>query len=338
MGQYFQVNGDYNIKCKDGGTIVLNPGPTGDVNIVGNLTVAGAVTSVASSNIEITDRIIVLNKGEDSAATGVTYQYSGVEVNRGAAPSAALVWNEDTLDGFSSGYWMVATGSGDLTPGVAATYTFENSNIKLRRILTDAAYPDLILIGTGSGVVSVAGTANYEEQVTDDDDIPNKKYVDDAIQNNPTFQIRKEDTRVLIADDNVTPNLSTEGGSLAYYFAQTGVPTTESAVGILVNGSLNSTFYPNRAVIQGLEFRDTEITNDDTNTNIFVRTNGTGKLQTNYAIQLDYPGATPASVSGSHVIYSGIESTGDSGLYFATINNRDELVSKNRALLFSMIF
>jgi hypothetical protein len=345
MGQYFQVNGDYNIKCKDGGTIVLNPGPTGDVNIVGNLTVAGAVTSVASSNIEITDRIIVLNKGEDSASTGVTYQYSGVEINRGAAPSAALVWNEDTTDGFSSGYWMVATGTGDLTPGVAATYTFNNSNLKLKRILTDASEDsgDLILIGTGTGVVKVAGTTNYRLQVTDNDDIPNKDYVDYSILNNPTFQIRApqgQDTRLIIADKDITPNLSSEAGSLAYFANQTGIPSgADSRVSVFVDGDLSATFFADRFSVFGFDISNGTITNSgSTNDNIYVQTNGTGKLQTNYALQLDYPGATPGSVNGSHVIYSGIESTGDSGLYFATINNRDELVSKNRALLFSMIF
>ena len=89
----------------------------------------------------------------------------------------------------------------------------------------------------------------------------------------------------------------------------------------------------------GLEFAGTEITNDSTNTNIYIRTNGTGKLQTNYAMQLDNNAVSPAQVSGSHVIYSKAESTGRTGIFFVnTENTRDELVSKNRALLFSMLF
>lgn len=38
---------------------------------------------------------------------------------------------------------------------------------------------DLKLIPKGTGALSVAGTTDYEDNVTDDDDIPNKKYVDD---------------------------------------------------------------------------------------------------------------------------------------------------------------
>jgi hypothetical protein len=233
--------------------------------------------------------------------------------------------------------------------GQEGVYGFKDSNVKLRRILTDASTDsgDLTLIGTGSGVVKVKGTTNYRLQVTDNDDIPNKDYVDYSILNNPTFQIRApqgQDTRVIIADKDITPNNASTGGSLAYYQAATGYPisydgASESGVGFLVDGTLTATFYRNRVVLQSLEIIDSEIRHDSSNENIFINTNGTGKLQTNYAIQLDNNAVSPAIVTGSHVIYSKPESTGKSGIYFVnTENTRDELVSKNRALLFSMLF
>ena len=357
MGQFFRVNGDYNIKVKDGGTIKLDTGTSGDTIITGNLTVQGDVTSVSTTNLEIKDRIITLNDGENGP--GVSLLYSGIEIDRGtyidstAVPRAAFVWNEtnppshvveDTEEDptAGSGYWMFATGQ-------EGVYGFRDSNVKLRRILTDSSTDsgDLTLIGTGSGVVKVKGTSNYRLQVTDNDDIPNKDYVDFSILNNPTFQIRapqNQDTRVIIADKDITPNNSSTGGSLAYYQAATGYPiafdgANESGIGFLVDGVLTSTFYSNRVVLQSLEIIDSEIRHDSSNENIFINTNGTGKLQTNYAIQLDNNAVSPAIVSGSHVIYSKPESTGKSGIYFVnTENTRDELVSKNRALLFSMLF
>ena len=357
MGQFFRVNGDYNIKVKDGGTIKLDTGTSGDTIITGNLTVQGDVTSVSTTNLEIEDRIITLNDGENGP--GVSLIYSGIEIDRGtyvdstAVPRAAFVWNETNPPSFSvedteedptsgSGYWMFATGQ-------EGVYGFKDSNVKLRRILTDASTDsgDLTLIGTGSGVVKVKGTTNYRLQVTDNDDIPNKDYVDYSILNNPTFQIRApqgQDTRVIIADKDITPNNSSTGGSLAYYQANTGYPiafdgANESGIGFLVDGILTSTFYRNRVVLQSLEIVDSEIRHDSSNENIFINTNGTGKLQTNYAIQLDNNAVSPAIVSGSHVIYSKPQSTGKSGIYFVnTENTRDELVSKNRALLFSMLF
>jgi hypothetical protein len=354
MGQFFRVNGDYNIKVKDGGTIKLDTGASGDTVITGNLTVQGDVTSVSSTNLEIKDRIITLNDGENGP--GVSLLYSGIEIDRGtyvdstAVPRAAFVWNE-TNPGFgtdedptsASGYWQIVTGSSE------TAYGFADSNLKVRRILTDTSTDsgDLTLIGTGTGVVKVAGTTNYRLQVTDNDDIPNKDYVDFSILNNPTFQIRApqgQDTRVIIADKDVTPNNSSTAGSLAFYQTATGYPiaydgAVESGIGFLVDGTITATFYKNRVVLQSLEIIDSEIRHDSSNQNIFINTNGTGKLQTNYAIQLDNNVVSPAIVTGSHIIYSKPESTGKSGIYFVnTENTRDELVSKNRALLFSMLF
>jgi len=357
MGQFFRVNGDYNIKVRDGGTITLNPGNTGDVVVVGNLTVGGIVTAVSSTELEIEDRIITVNKGE--AGPGVTLTYAGLEVDRGTyvdsteVPRAAIVWNEtnppshstnDTEEDPASGagYWMFATGQ-------EGSYGFRDSNVKLRRILTDASTDsgDLTLIGTGTGVVKVKGTSNYRLQVTDNDDIPNKDYVDYSILNNPTFQIRapqSQNTRVIIADKEVTPNNISTGGSLAYYQDQTGYPVApdlapESGIGFIVDGQLTSTFYTNRVQLQDLEIIGSEIRHDNSNENIFINTNGTGKLQTNYGIQLDNNAVSPGMITGSHVIYSRPESVGKSGIFFVnTENTRDELVSKNRALLFSMLF
>ena len=224
MGQFFRINGDYNIKVRDGGTITFDTGPSGDVIMTGNLTVQGDVVAVSTTNLEIADRIITLNDGE--TGPGVTLSYSGIEIDRGnyvdstAVPRAAFVWNESD-PGFStgedpasgSGYWQIVTGSSE------TSYGFSDSNLKVRRILTDSSTDngDLILIGTGTGVVKVTGTTNYRLQVTDNDDIPNKDYVDYSILNNPTFQIRapqSQDTRVIITDKDITPNnISTPGSN-----------------------------------------------------------------------------------------------------------------------------
>lgn len=350
MGQYFQVNGDYNIKVKDGGTIKLDTGPSGDTIITGNLTVQGDVTAVSTTNLEIKDRIVTLNDGENGP--GVTLLYAGIEIDRGtygdstAVPRAAFVWNESD-PGFateedpasSAGYWQIVTGSSE------TAYGYADSNLKLHRILTNSATDngDLVLIGTGTGVVKVAGTASYRLQVTDPDDIPNKDYVDFSILNNPTFQIRApqaQNTRVIIADAQVTPNNSATGGSRAFYQAQTGYPTTESTIGFFVDNVLVANIYADRVQLQQLEFDQTEIlTVGSGNDNIKLTTFGTGKVEINAALQLNNDVGTPARVNDSHVIYSRAQSIGNTGIYFVnTENTRDELVSKNRALLFSMLF
>lgn len=369
MGQFIQVNGDYNIKTYEGGTIKLDTGPNvGRVVITGDIVIGGTTTKVEAENLVIKDNVIVVNDGE--TGDGVTLQYSGLQVDRGTLERVNVLWDElmsppVTIPPGDLGGWQ-------LVSGTEGFYNYANSRLKLKEILTDSATDagDLTLIGVGTGVVKVIGTDNYEDQVTHDDDLPNKKYVDDAILNNPTFQILRDNTRVIVADKEVL----TGPGSPAYFTATTTYSTFgESAISLLVDGTLVAQFYSNRIEIGNLEIGGGAARNEITpkagltNENIIVRTQGTGKLQTNYALQLErigtsgetppvgspYVPVTPAYVSGSTLIYAGSASLGTTGLYFVndkttnpatpTANNEGryqtgELVSKNRALVFSMIF
>ena len=350
MGQFLRVNGDYNIKTAEGAKIVLDTGPAasgGSVRVTGDLVVEGETLTVAAENLNVSDNIITLNDGE--TGEGVTLIYSGIEIDRGfqgdssAAPAASFLFEE------TNSTWLLANNS---APG---PFNYDDSNLRLRRIYTNSTTDDgdLTLIGTGTGVVKVFGTINYETQVSHDDDLPNKKYVDDAIQNNPTFQIvapQSQDTRVVIADKEITPNDPATPGSLAYFTATTTHSTFgESAVSIIVDNALVGQFYSNRLEIGDLEIGAgpdrNEITSraSITNENIFIRTQGTGKLQTNYAIQLEKTGAVPTYVADNVLIYGDTPGIGTSGIWFVNdsaeaAKQNGELISKNRALVFSMLF
>ena len=344
MGQFLRVNGDYNIRAGDGAKITLDTGPAasgGSVRVTGDLVVEGQTLNVAAANLNITDNIIKINDGETGA--GITLVYSGLEVERGSLSNASLLYDE-TAD-----TWLVANNS---APG---PFNYDESNLRLRRIYTNPTTDDgdLTLIGTGSGVVKVFGTTAYELQVTHDDDLPNKKYVDDSILNNPTFQIvapQSQDTRVIISDKEITPDISATAGSLAYFTAQTGLPSPgESAVSVIVDNTLVGQFYNNRLEISDLEIGggidSNEITTKHgiTNLNVYVRTQGTGKLQTNYAIQLEKTGTTPTYVSDNILLYGDTPGVGTSGVWFVNdlaeaAKQNGELISKNRALVFSMLF
>jgi hypothetical protein len=334
MGQVVQTNGDYGIKTAEGGKITLDTGVgTGEVRITGNLLVEGDTLTVSAENLNVNDNVIILNYGE--TGNGVSLRYSGFQVDRGngttinsgAQGDASIVYdeNDDT--------WIVAHGSPE------GVWNYAQSKLRVKEILTNADTDDgdLTLIGTGTGVIKVFGTLNYEDQITHDDDIPNKRYVDEAIRNNPTFQVVDDDTRVIVTDKDVA-------GSLAYITDQTGYVTYgESAVSVIVDGNLNSQFYPNRAVIQSLEILNNEITNNDTNANVFIRTQGTGKLQTNYALELEQLSGTPAYVSNSTLLYAADPGIATTGVYYVndsseSIKRTGELINKNKALLFSMIF
>ena len=350
MGQFLRVNGDYNIRAGDGAKITLDTGPAasgGSVRVTGNLVVEGDTFNISTTNLTIEDNIISLNTGE--VGPGVSLIYSGIEIERGNTSSITPQNNASFLYDESTDAWILAHGS---APG---PFNFDASSLRLKQILTNSTTDagDLTLIGTGTGVAKVIGTINYEDQVTHDDDLPNKKYVDDAIQNNPTFQIvapQSQDTKVVIADKEITPNTSGTAGSLAYFTATTTHSTYgESAVSIIVDNLLIGQFYANRFEIGDLEIGGgpdrNEITSRAgiTNENVYVRTQGTGKLQTNYAIQVENIGTVPSYVSNNVLVYAAAPSIGTTGLYFVNdsaevAKQNGELISKNKALVFSMLF
>jgi hypothetical protein len=350
MGQFLRVNGDYNIRAGDGAKITLDTGPAvsgGSVRVTGNLVVEGDTFNISTTNLTIEDNIISLNTGE--VGPGVSLIYSGIEIERGNTSTTTPQNNASFLYDESTDAWILAHGS---APG---PFNFDASSLRLKKILTNSTTDDgdLTLIGTGTGVVKVIGTTNYEDQVTHDDDIPNKKFVDDAIQNNPTFQIvapQSQDTRVVIADKDITPNLAGQAGSLAYFTATTSYNTFgESAVSIIVDNALVGQFYKNRFEVGDLEIGGgpdrNEITSraSITNENIYVRTQGTGKLQTNYAMQFEKIGTVPGYVSDNVLLYGAAPGTGTTGVYFVndsaeTAKQNGELISKNKALIFSMLF
>ena len=319
----------------------------GSVRVTGNLVVEGDTFNISTTNLSIEDNIISLNNGE--VGPGVTLGYSGIEIDRGNTTSVSPQNNASFLYDESTDSWILAHGS---APG---PFNFDSSRLRLKQILTNSTTDsgDLTLIGTGTGVVKVLGTINYEDQVTEDDDIPNKKFVDDAIQNNPTFQIvapQAQDTRVVIADKDISPNLAGTAGSLAYFTATTSYNTFgESAVSVIVDNALVGQFYANRFEVGDLEIGGgldrNEISSRAgiTNENIFVRTQGTGKLHTNYAMQFEKIGTVPSYVSNNVLVYAAEPGTGTSGVYFVNdsaeaARQNGELISKNKALVFSMLF
>jgi hypothetical protein len=345
MGQFLRVNGDYNIKTEEGARITLDTGPNvGSVRVTGDLLVEGATVYVAATNLDIEDNIIVLNKGETGA--GVTLDYSGIQIDRGTLGATSFIWSENIT--IPAGSSSTNAGGWQLVSGTDGVYSFSDSRLKLKEIITESTTDggDLLVIGQGTGVIKVIGTDNYENQVTHDDDVPNKKYVDDTIQNNPTFQVVSDNSRVTVSDKDRLPNIAAQPGSLAYLTATTGFSTGgESAVSVIVDAALNTQFYPNRTEMFDLEFTESEITTKSgiTNQNILIRAQGTGKLQTNYAVQLDSIAGTPAYVIDATILYSATPSIGTTGVWYVNPSaearlQSGELINKNKALVFSMIF
>lgn len=340
MGQVVQVNGDYSIKTSAGGTIRLDTGSNvGFVRVTGSLLVDGDTLTVSAENLNVKDNIITLNFGETGA--GVTLEYSGIQIDRGTLTPASFLFDE------GADSWIIAEGTPE-----SASFNYTNSNLRLRRVSTDSDTDsgDLTLIGFGTGVVKVLGTTNYAQQVTDNDDIPNKKYVDDAIIATPSFQIVRANTRITTFD---TANPLDQA---FFPFGPYVTNPSQDQIAVIVNNRRVALFTEDEFSLRGLSIfpednkgsdifggapsQAVTIQARDTNSGIRLETNGTGKVEISYALQFNSVdvGISPAAVTNTTVIYNGPIAAGTSGLYAVNNNYRDELVLKSRALLFSMIF
>ena len=114
---------------------------------------------------------------------------------------------------------------------------------------------DLKLTPKGTGAVSVADATNYETNVTEDDDIPNKKFCDDTyaplhdtinVQTGTAYTLVLTDDGKLVTMDNVSANTLTipTNASVAFPIGTridvimkgAGVTTVTGDTGVTVNG------------------------------------------------------------------------------------------------------
>ena len=162
MSTHKRINGNYDITTIGASdTITLS---TSLVTITGNLTVSGTQTTVNSTDTDIQDRVIVLNKGE--AGTGVTGGTSGIEVDRGASTNSRLVFDE------SNDKWSIDNGSGSLTPiatsagGTGIENVVEDTTPQLggdldvnSQSIISASNGNIVIAPNGTGILHVDGSA-----------------------------------------------------------------------------------------------------------------------------------------------------------------------------------
>jgi hypothetical protein len=333
------TDGDYRIVVDNGasGTIYLDTtsgaaSPRGTVVITGDLEVKGTQTTVESTNTTIADNILTLNDGESGAGIRASFGYkAGIEVARGSLPTARLVFDEQSpyVAGGSSG-----TGS----------FRFEDINgdfLPLNVNSLNAEGP--LYITTPNSAINVAGTVDYEKNVftytgaavsnavpINNDFIPNAKgvvdYITYALANNFQPGIQDANTSVTATDFDTSSN--------------------ESVVVITVDGLVAANFYSNRIDLGDIKIQNNEISTTNSNEPLLLAAPGTGSVIVKDSFEIteylyDDDGVAPAStVPDSGIkLFSTTEGTGDTGLYFVNKSNTTgEMISKNRALLYGMLF
>ena len=316
MSKTLNVNsGDYKVKVSSGNTITLDTGAgVGNVQVTGNITIAGTTTTVNSTDLELVDNLILLNKGETGA--GVTENTSGIQIDRGTATDALLIFDEQTS--FNDPVTQT------VKAGTFVFKTADNAIIGLRTNAITTGGGDLYLINSGTGVISVSGTNNYEAQITDDDDIPNKKYVDDSIttgiQTITIQSIARGDSALNLFDESI------DGGV--------------SNLKITIDGAEVAQFKKNTTEIEDIVFQDNTISSLTSATDLTLSSSGTSFVTIDGILKMPIQTSGTSVNPGTNIaVYGKDPATGNSGVWYTNKNSyEDELISTNRSLLFSMLF
>jgi hypothetical protein len=416
-------NTDYYIIAQNDGVITLDTtgcenDKSGTVVVKGNLEVLGDTTTVNSSDLTLSDNIILLSEGGLTSSMPT----SGIEIDRGVSrPNARWIYDDNIS-------WEMGLNEG--TGSFYAAQGIERIPLTIPGINAQGT----LYIDTGAGAISVTNTPDYEARVfnydsslqfiqpddngfivKDDDFIPNAKAVKDYIDYNfrerAQRSIAEGNTRVETIDEqhdlldivsidtsndyvristtgphgfiqsdtveiigveangnpleniNQSPisinkiinknivelDLSLTGADEETYVTNSGIirklSFQETRIELEVEGNTIGAFYQNRFETGDLEFKDNEITTTVSDSDLVLKTPGTGSIKIDDSLLIsptpydDDPNQTPAQPQEGVKLYTANPGTGTTGLYYVNKNNRnDEIISKNRSLLFGMLF
>lgn len=320
MSKFLKIPyGDYTIEVQDGGELKLDTGPSiGTVRITGNLIVDGSTSTVINSiDTAITDNIIILNDGE--TGNGVSKIQSGIRVDRGERLGGT---EKDVFLAFDENLQYLDSYTRLIDNGVFAFYKNVTSNkligIRTNSITTDGS--DLLLLGNEFGTISVTGSGNYASRVVDENDIPNKAYVDSTISNavGSGSVIRERDTKVEAHD-----------------FDETGI---DSNIDFQVDGTTVVNISELEMKVYDLKIIGKSITTTELDDNLTLVVSGDGSVRIEKVLEIAKSTVDPAIPIDGIKIYNKEPAEGGSGVYIKREDGTsDELISRNRALLYSMV-
>jgi len=344
-------NGNYIVKVESGKNIILdtsrgevdsNGNLIGEVIINGSLLVKGQTTTVNSQNTNILDNIIVLNKYEDD--TGISRVLAnngkaGIEIDRGAngnrvriAYNESINWNMGGLTGL--GAFTFEEDNGSLVPDIRP---IQVAGIKS---------PGTLWIDVGNEIISVTNSVAYEEKIFN--------YVNGNILDNGNDGI---------LDGDSIPNTQAVVDYVRYAFNTIGVQSgienfdtdfrvydfdldgSESRAEAKIDGNVRFTVYDDRTIFNSLKFTAATITTNTIDVDLELSAPGVASVKIDDVLELtETPHADdvridPFAPAAGIKLYSKTKGTGNTGLYFINKSNvNDEIISKNRSILYSMLF
>lgn len=341
-------NGGYSLRVQPGQDIILDTtrgtAQSGNVVVKGNLEVGGSTFNITSTDVNLIDNVITVNYDPDNAAINgipASKNYvAGLTVARGTAPEGRFWWNDQTM----------VTMNGLNLQGA---FEFTRQDLGYTPVVIKSIHSQgTLYLNTGNGVISVQDSNSYE------DNVYNYNQDKTAI-----VEAYNEDTgeTTTYKHPDLIPNAKGVADFVEYVLAAQGtnlisdVDTNIEARDFSTTGSVSDITF----VVDGTEVMNANLT--AVTINDVVISNNTIKSQTQSDLILGSPGDSSVRIDDSLIInetpgentnstdplapnegiklYSKTEDIGKTGLFFVNKdNNRDEIVSKNRALLFGMLF
>jgi len=313
-----------------GGNIILDTLSSGNISgmvtILGNLDVKGVTSTIESTDTYLKDTVITLNYGQTGTGigNGTGAQVSGLEIIRGSRSTAQLLFSE-LITRWNPATSMYVPGSFTLKTADGAL-----SGLQVGVLANDGTQDFTFDLQGGTPVLKVANTTDYYSRVTDDNHIPNKKFV----------------TNYVAATGGIADVTN-------IHYPITGTPVQANVV--CAAGTVTSTIWNGSANITkltisgaGVTMGNVLIANDsvsNTSANNLILSATNSNIEVSGTLNLDYQTDQLSASTTANKIYSkASEGPGRTGIYFtsnnaygATAYNNDELVSKNRAVLLSIL-
>jgi len=326
-----KLPGNYLINTPNG-DITLNAtgaSTTGTVRIIGNLDIVGNQTLIESTSSLIKDNIIILNAAEINSY--VTLGNSGVVIDRGSyatLTNAATLLYLDSV-GINPVTWTDS--SGTVYRGL---FDFRSASlgtaIQASAFRTNSPTGTLNFLGAENpyGMLNVKGTINYRSRVIDPNDIPNKEYVDNIFftGTNLARKLQVGNSFVQINDNSVAPSdpfFSTINSISA------GLGSTSNVV---------FTLFGNIAQFSGVTLNNNVI-QSNSGTDLTLQAGSGGAIGINSSLRLQDQSSYPSPLTNQTILYaSTYTGGGGTGLYFVNTVRTDELVSRRKAIIYSIIF
>jgi hypothetical protein len=321
---------NYKLAVQTGGLITLDTGnQLGKVVVTGDLEVLGNTTWVRSESLDVKDNIIYLNSGETGA--GITLQTSGIQIDRGSLLDAVFIFDE-TINHYNPTLGTTTFG----------TFSFKLTNGLMRGIKTNSISTggaNLGLINTGTGVVTVTGTTNYHDQVqngSDPDVLVTRGWVTRYVNSSGypsgvaiVDRLYRSDTGIQAYDTSL------DGGTSNIKFKfDNVVKSTLTATTFNMNTQLD---------VNGKTLISNNVISAQTAGDNLKLVPASGKsIEIDGLLRLNNTVAPLVATSNATQIYvtnsNDNVGTGKTGIYFINQSNTDELIAKNRSLLWSMLF